>query len=126
MLCRRGGTDGRAIGALRVGPTYSIVEVAAPVAEDFEKATKDKDPRDPRVLIRRYNDGPPPGDRPPPPNRAPAPDRAPPPPADRTPPADRPSRRAVPQDRASRPRRVVVPAAPPSRTGDARPKRPAR
>lgn len=60
MLCRRGGIDGRAIGAIKVGPTYSIVEVSSVVAEAFERATKDVDPRDPRVMIRRYNDGPPP------------------------------------------------------------------
>ena len=50
--------DGRAIGAIRVGPTYSIVEVSASVAEAFERATKDRDPRDPRVMIRRWNEGP--------------------------------------------------------------------
>jgi hypothetical protein len=90
MLCRRGGIDGRAIGAIRVGPTYSIVEVAGPVAEAFERATKDRDPRDPRVMIRRWNEGPPP--------------------AHRTP---RPNTRS----------RGAPPPAPPSRTGESRPKR---
>lgn len=60
MLCRRGGIEGRAIGAITVAPTYSIVEVSASVADAFERATKDRDPRDPRVLIRRWKDAPPP------------------------------------------------------------------
>jgi ATP-dependent RNA helicase DeaD len=109
MLCRRGGIDGRAIGAIKVGPTYSLVEVSSVVAEAFERATKDVDPRDPRVMIRRYNDGPPPAR------------------------ADRPARperteRAERTERTERPERSERPGRPPHapvRKGDgaARPKR---
>jgi ATP-dependent RNA helicase DeaD len=56
MLCRRGGIDSKSIGAIRVERTYSVVEVAKDRADDFERATKEPDPRDPRVKVRRWSD----------------------------------------------------------------------
>jgi ATP-dependent RNA helicase DeaD len=57
MLCRRGGIRGADIGAIRVAPTFSVVEIATPVALTFERATRDPDPRDPRVFIQRERVG---------------------------------------------------------------------
>ncbi|MBS2015684.1 MAG: DbpA RNA binding domain-containing protein, partial [Deltaproteobacteria bacterium] len=65
MLCRRGGIRGSDIGAIRVSRVHSVVEVAGSVAQAFERATSEPDPRDPRVRIRRDEGGPP--DAPPPP-----------------------------------------------------------
>lgn len=90
MLCRRGGIQGSDIGAIRVSRTHSTVEVAGSVARDFERATSDPDPRDPRVKIHR-DEG-----RPPPPADARPPHR-PSPPADARPQQHRPHR---PNDRA--------------------------
>jgi ATP-dependent RNA helicase DeaD len=53
MLCRRGGIRGTDIGAIRVGARFSVVEISAAVASSFEQATRDPDPRDPRVFIER-------------------------------------------------------------------------
>jgi hypothetical protein len=53
MLCRRGGIRGTDIGAIRVAARFSVVEIAAAVANSFEQATRDPDPRDPRVFIER-------------------------------------------------------------------------
>jgi ATP-dependent RNA helicase DeaD len=56
MLCRRGGIEGGQIGAIRVGRTSSVVEVAAVVAESFERAASAPDPRDKKVVIRRWRE----------------------------------------------------------------------
>jgi ATP-dependent RNA helicase DeaD len=61
MLCRRGGIRGTDIGAIRVAPRFSVVEIAAEVANSFEQATREPDPRDPRVFIERER--PPAGNR---------------------------------------------------------------
>ncbi len=53
MLCRRGNIRGADIGPIRVHPTFSVVGIAAGVAESFERATREPDPRDPRVSIQR-------------------------------------------------------------------------
>jgi ATP-dependent RNA helicase DeaD len=53
MLCRRGGITGGDIGSIRVDKLFSEVEVAETVAESFAKATRDRDPRDPRIHIER-------------------------------------------------------------------------
>ena len=58
MLCRRGKIDGSDIGAIQVQKTSSTVDIALPVAEAFEKATRAPDPRDPRIHIRRWVDEP--------------------------------------------------------------------
>ncbi len=57
MLCRRGNIRGSDIGAIRVGPTSSTVEVAGAVASSFAEATREPDPRDPRVLVSPFSDG---------------------------------------------------------------------
>jgi len=53
MLCRRGNVRGDDIGAIRVARTYATVNVAADVADSFERACREPDPRNPRVAIRR-------------------------------------------------------------------------
>jgi hypothetical protein len=64
MMCRRGKIEGRHIGGIRVGRTSSVVEVAADVAADFEAAAGQPDPRDPRVMVRRWSEEPVKGKRP--------------------------------------------------------------
>jgi ATP-dependent RNA helicase DeaD len=58
MLCRRGNIRGGDIGAIKVGRTSSTVEVAAAVAQGFGEATREPDPRDPRVLVSPLHGGP--------------------------------------------------------------------
>jgi ATP-dependent RNA helicase DeaD len=53
LVCRRGGVRGHEVGAIDVGPVFSIVQVASGAAEAFARAAREPDPRDPRVLIRR-------------------------------------------------------------------------
>ncbi len=53
MACRRGGIQAGDIGAIHVGRTHSVVNVASTVAEGFARAASEHDPRDPRVAIRR-------------------------------------------------------------------------
>jgi ATP-dependent RNA helicase DeaD len=53
MVCRRGEIRGQEVGAIRVERNFSIVEVAAHVAESFAAAAARPDPRDPRLLIER-------------------------------------------------------------------------
>jgi ATP-dependent RNA helicase DeaD len=55
MLCRRGNVRGTDIGAIRVGRTSSTVEVAASVARGFAEATREPDPRDPRVIVAPFS-----------------------------------------------------------------------
>jgi ATP-dependent RNA helicase DeaD len=52
MACRRGGVRAEHIGAIHVGRTHSVVNVAGPVAAAFALAAGEFDPRDPRVTIR--------------------------------------------------------------------------
>jgi ATP-dependent RNA helicase DeaD len=54
MLCRRGKIEGRDIGAIRIQRTSSVVEIAKEVAEAFERTASKPDPRDPRIVIRRW------------------------------------------------------------------------
>jgi ATP-dependent RNA helicase DeaD len=56
MLCRRGNIRGTDIGAIRVSRTFSNVEVSAHVARAFAQATRDPDPRDPRVSVTAVHD----------------------------------------------------------------------
>jgi ATP-dependent RNA helicase DeaD len=51
MLCRRGNVRGSDLGAIRVNRDFSTVEVSARVASDFAEATREPDPRDPRVTV---------------------------------------------------------------------------
>jgi ATP-dependent RNA helicase DeaD len=59
MLCRRGNIRGSDIGAIRVSRTSSMVDVAARVARSFAEATREPDPRDPRVLVTPLQSPPP-------------------------------------------------------------------
>ncbi|HSO39692.1 MAG TPA: DEAD/DEAH box helicase, partial [Labilithrix sp.] len=52
MVCRRGGIRGSDVGAIRVARTFSTVAVSGAAATAFEKATREPDPRDPKVRIR--------------------------------------------------------------------------
>jgi ATP-dependent RNA helicase DeaD len=53
VACRRGHIQGNQVGAIRVEPAYSLIDVARDVAETFETAASRPDPRDPRVRISR-------------------------------------------------------------------------
>jgi ATP-dependent RNA helicase DeaD len=53
VACRRGHIQGSQVGAIRVEPAYSLIDVACDVAETFEAAASRPDPRDPRVRISR-------------------------------------------------------------------------
>jgi ATP-dependent RNA helicase DeaD len=64
MVCRRGEIESRDIGAIRIGPASSSVEVRAEMAEHFAQAAMRPDPRDPRVRVR-----PAPSEEPRPPRR---------------------------------------------------------
>jgi hypothetical protein len=57
MACRRGGIRAQDIGAIRVGRTHSIVNVASGVADVFAQAAGEHDPRDPRVKVRPEAEG---------------------------------------------------------------------
>jgi ATP-dependent RNA helicase DeaD len=57
LACRRGNIRGSDIGAIRVEPTYSVVDVARDVAEGFAIEAARPDPRDPRVRIARFEEG---------------------------------------------------------------------
>ncbi|MEW5849585.1 MAG: DEAD/DEAH box helicase [Myxococcota bacterium] len=50
-VCRRGNIRGSDVGAIDVGTSHSIFQVAAEVAEHFAEAAARPDPRDPRVRI---------------------------------------------------------------------------
>ena len=51
VLCRRGNVKSSDIGAIRIGPHDSLVEVRSEVAEAFSGAAGRPDPRDPRVKV---------------------------------------------------------------------------
>jgi ATP-dependent RNA helicase DeaD len=53
MLCRRGEVQGTDVGNIRVARSFSTVEIATHVAEDFARAVAKPDPRNPRVFIKR-------------------------------------------------------------------------
>ncbi len=69
MVCRRGGIGSKEVGAIRIGPLWSIVDVDAKVASTFATAAGQPDPRDKRVTIRPDR-GPPPREQRPPPRGA--------------------------------------------------------
>jgi ATP-dependent RNA helicase DeaD len=52
-VCRRGGVDREQIGAIDVGDDSTSIEIAEPVAADFEQRCRKPDPRDPNVRITR-------------------------------------------------------------------------
>ncbi len=53
MVCRRGNVRGTDVGSIRVARSYSVVDVAAAVADSFGRAAEEPDPRNPRVTIRK-------------------------------------------------------------------------
>jgi ATP-dependent RNA helicase DeaD len=53
MICRRGGIEGRDVGAIFINRTFSTVNVARAVADRFAKAASEPDDRNPRVTIRK-------------------------------------------------------------------------
>ena len=57
MVCRRGNIQGSDVGSIRVARVFSTVEVASDVADAFEKAAREPDPRNPRVKIQPNRPG---------------------------------------------------------------------
>ncbi len=55
MVCRRGGVRSQHIGAIRIGPHRSVVDVASNLADEFARATQQPDARNPKVKIRPWN-----------------------------------------------------------------------
>ncbi len=70
IACRRGDIESRDVGAIRIGPASSLIEVRTQRAAAFAEASARPDPRDPRVRFRPFDP-----ERAP---RGPAPDRGPP------------------------------------------------
>jgi len=56
MACRRGKIRGTDVGAIRVEPAFSLIDVAGTVAASFETEAGHPDPRNPRVRILRSTD----------------------------------------------------------------------
>jgi ATP-dependent RNA helicase DeaD len=71
MTCRRGNIQGSDVGAIRIEPGFSLVDVARNVADAFEVDVGRPDPRNPKVRITRADPAGPPGPRGP--HRSPAP-----------------------------------------------------
>jgi ATP-dependent RNA helicase DeaD len=57
VVCRRGNIRGADVGAIRIGPTSTIVEVRHDVAADFAARAKMPDPEEPRIRITEMRDG---------------------------------------------------------------------
>jgi hypothetical protein len=57
LVCRRGGVDRGDVGAIRVGPRSSTVEVTKDTADRFERAVQKPDKRDAHVRFRRWVPG---------------------------------------------------------------------
>ncbi len=51
MVCRRGNVRGADVGAIQIGTTESIFEIASARADEFARAVSRPDPRDPGVRI---------------------------------------------------------------------------
>jgi len=52
-ICRRGGIEGRHVGAIRIQPQGSTFEVQGQVASEFETRARKRDNRDPHLRIQR-------------------------------------------------------------------------
>ncbi len=63
MMCRRGDVRGSHIGAIQITEFSSVVEVETAIAADFAKAAERRDPRNPKVRIRAWQDNPTSGHR---------------------------------------------------------------
>jgi len=55
MVCRRGGLSSNLVGAIRVAPKSSTVDIVSSVAQQFERAVTRPDKRNPRAQFRRWN-----------------------------------------------------------------------
>jgi ATP-dependent RNA helicase DeaD len=55
IACRRGEIESKDIGAIRIGPASSLVEVRRHRADAFGAAAARPDPRDPRVRFRVFD-----------------------------------------------------------------------
>ena len=55
MACRRGDVSSDAVGAIRVAPKSSTIEISSTVAQQFERAVARPDERNPRAKFRRWN-----------------------------------------------------------------------
>jgi ATP-dependent RNA helicase DeaD len=53
VVCRRGDVDRHAIGAIRIQEQSSFVDVIEEAADHFERASSERDPREPRIKFRR-------------------------------------------------------------------------
>jgi ATP-dependent RNA helicase DeaD len=57
LICRRGGVTRRDVGAIRIGPHDTTFEIAGEAADDFARASFERDPRAPHVRIERMGGG---------------------------------------------------------------------
>jgi ATP-dependent RNA helicase DeaD len=55
MVCRRGDVSSNQVGAIRVAPKSSTVEIASSAAQRFEQAVSRPDKRNPRAKFRRWD-----------------------------------------------------------------------
>ena len=55
MVCRRGDVSSDVVGAIRVAPKSSTVEISSSVAPQFERAVTRPDKRNPRAQFRRWD-----------------------------------------------------------------------
>jgi ATP-dependent RNA helicase DeaD len=55
MVCRRGDVSSDVVGAIRVAPKSSTVEISSNAAQRFERAVTRPDKRNPRAQFRRWN-----------------------------------------------------------------------
>ncbi len=55
MVCRRGDVSSQQVGAIRVAPKSSTVEIASSAAQRFEQAVSRPDKRNPRAKFRRWD-----------------------------------------------------------------------
>jgi ATP-dependent RNA helicase DeaD len=55
MVCRRGDVSSDVVGAIRVAPKSSTVEISSGVAQQFERAVIRPDKRNPRAQFRRWD-----------------------------------------------------------------------
>ncbi len=56
VICRRGNIRGADVGAIRIGPTSTIIEVRNDVAADFAARARQPDPEEPRIRITEMRD----------------------------------------------------------------------
>jgi hypothetical protein len=55
MVCRRGDVTSEAVGAIRVSPKSSTVDITEDEAARFESAVARPDKRNPRAQFRRWD-----------------------------------------------------------------------